>query len=147
MFGASYLEEFFILHSAFCICPIRAIRATIARNHAIPTRFSRCELSKLLHRSKFGKKGICPQIKQMDADTSSRIEQENAESTEFFPLRPPCPPVPSFSSAFICDLRAIPDSVAAGRAGPSVVKSLRKPTERRRERLLKLIISCEVQQL
>jgi hypothetical protein len=47
---------------------IAVIRATIVTNHAIPTRFSRCELSKLLHRSKFGKKGICPQITQMDAD-------------------------------------------------------------------------------
>jgi hypothetical protein len=27
------------------------------------------------------------------------LEEENAESTEFFPLRPPWPPVPKF---FIC---------------------------------------------
>jgi hypothetical protein len=59
--------------------PIREIRTTIATNHAIPTRFPRCELSKLLHRSKLGKKGICPQITQIPADTESRPEQQNTE--------------------------------------------------------------------
>jgi len=47
---------------------IRVILTTIVSNHAIPTRFSLCELCKLLHRSKFGKNGICPQITQIDAD-------------------------------------------------------------------------------
>jgi len=80
---------------------IREISVTIVTNHAIPTGFSRCELCKLLHRSKFGKKGLCPQITQMDADEEL-----------FF-----------FVSASICvNLRAILDSVAAGRAGKSVAK-------------------------
>jgi hypothetical protein len=61
-------------------------------NHAIPTRVSRCELSKLLHQSKFGKKGLCPQITQMDADQEL-----------FF----------SVSASICVNLRAIPDSVAA----------------------------------
>jgi len=72
-------------------------------NHAIPTRFSRCEVSKLLHHSTFGEKGICPQITQMDAD----------EDVSF-----------SVSASICVNLRAIPDSVAAGRAVKSVVQIL-----------------------
>jgi hypothetical protein len=71
---------------------IRGIGTKKVTNHAIPTRVSRCEVSKLLHHSKFGKKGLCPQITQMHADEEL-----------FF-----------FLSASICvHLRAIPDSVAA----------------------------------
>jgi hypothetical protein len=71
-------------------------------------------LSKLLHRSKFGKKAVGPQITQIQADTESRFEREISERTE---------PILCFfrallfeksSSASICvNLRAIPDSVAA----------------------------------
>jgi hypothetical protein len=39
-------------------------------------------LSKLLHRSKFGNKGICPQITQIHADMKDWFEQEDAENAE-----------------------------------------------------------------
>ena len=75
--------------------------ATIARNRAIPTRFSRCELSKLLHRSTFGKKGICPQITfptflvaGIHSDTESRSEQGEHSENRVSSLLPPRPPVP-----------------------------------------------------
>ena len=81
------------------------LRTTIAMTHAIPTRFSRCELSKLLHRTKFGKTGICPQITfttfyvaRIHADTERRFEQENAEGTEFLSVSS----VLSCSKIFIC---------------------------------------------
>jgi hypothetical protein len=53
-------------------------------------------MSKLLHRSKFGKKGLCPQITQIHADTESRFEQEKTERTEFFSVSS----VPSCSKNF-----------------------------------------------
>ena len=64
-------------------------------NHAIPTRFSRCELSKLLHRSKFGKKAYARRSRGI---TQIRKAGLNTERTAFS-LFPPFPPV---RKVFIC---------------------------------------------
>jgi hypothetical protein len=76
---------------------IRAI-CTTTTNHAIPTKFSRCELSKLLHRSKFGNQGICPQITQITRMRKAGLNRSK-QREQSFSLFPPFPPV---RNIFIC---------------------------------------------
>jgi hypothetical protein len=73
-------------------------------------------LSKLLHRSKFGVKGICPQITQIHADTEKWFEQGNAEGREFLSVSS----VPSCSKKiFICvNLRQSAGNSGFGRGWP-----------------------------
>jgi hypothetical protein len=86
-----------------------------------PTKFSRCELSKLSHRSKFGNKGLCPQITQIHADMKHWFEREDAENAECSLCALRAFLFQNSSSASICvNLRAIPNSVAVDRALPLV---------------------------
>jgi len=93
-----------------------------------------------LHRSKFGKKGLCPQITQIHGDMKDWFEQEDAENAECSLCALRALLFQNSSSASICvNLRAIPDSVAAGRAASwrladSAMKALSYPRNPRNPR-------------